>query len=1033
MLAVVIGLTFTAAAAADADPPADFVDEALVLSELNYPSAVEFSPDGRVFVAEKRGTIQVYDSIDDSTPTEFADLRPDVNDAWDRGLLGLALHPNFPSQPYVYALYTYAIPLDDSMPTWQGSDCPPLPGGDVDGCVVSGRLVRLTASGNQATATLELIRDWCQQYPSHSIGDLVFGPDGALYVSGGDGASFNWVDYGQGGGSSGSPTPKNPCGDPPGGIGGTQSPPTAQGGALRSQDLRTPGDPVTLDGTVIRIDPMTGAALPDNPRISATDPNEKRIVAYGLRNPFRMTVQPSTGDLLIADVGWGIWEEVNRLPSSASTVRNFGWPCYEGGIGSSLKQAGYDGADLDICETLYTSPGAVTSPLFAYTHSNDITGTDECPPAPPPQPTSSSISGLIFYEGGTYPDEYDGALFGADYSRGCIWVMYLNGSGGSLDPSSVEVFQDQARNPVDLEIGPSGDLYYVDIINHEVRRIRFKPPIAHITADQEAGEAPLTVEFDAAGSSAPVGETIESYAWDLDNDGAFDDGTGVTVSNEFAPGSHTVRVRIVDSRGESDTDSISILASNTAPQPSITTPSESLTWAAGDTISFSGSATDNEEGTLPSSALSWQVVLHHCATTTSCHQHPSQTFNGVASGKFVAPDHEYLSFLELKLTAEDQYGVRSTASRRLDPRTVDLTFNSTPASLDITFNGQTRTAPFTETWIVGATVDISVPVTLQIQGEDWTFQSWSNGGKRAQSFPAPAVDTTYMATFRSGFNTPPVANAGPDRSATLGETAVLNGTGSNDPDGDALTYSWSIVSRPGGSKAVLAGADTQEPKLTPDVAGTYEVSLQVSDGIETATDEVLVQANEVKSSSGSFIDDDTSIFEASIEWMAAKGITSGCNPPRNDRFCPDDFVTRGQMAAFYSRAFQWTDDGGGNLFADDNDSTFQHEIDLMASAGVTKGCNPPENDRFCPDEVVTRAQMAAFFARAFGWSDDGGGNLFIDDDNSTFEHEIDLMGTAGVTKGCNPPENDRFCPDDLVTRGQMAAFFERAWEAEGLP
>jgi len=195
----------------------------------------------------------------------------------------------------------------------------------------------------------------------------------------------------------------------------------------------------------------------------------------------------------------------------------------------------------------------------------------------------------------------------------------------------------------------------------------------------------------------------------------------------------------------------------------------------------------------------------------------------------------------------------------------------------------------------------------------------------------------------------------------------------------------------------------------------------------------LVQANEVKSSSGSFIDDDTSIFEASIEWMAAKGITSGCNPPRNDRFCPDDFVTRGQMAAFYSRAFQWTDDGGGNLFADDNDSTFQHEIDLMASAGVTKGCNPPENDRFCPDEVVTRAQMAAFFARAFGWSDDGGGNLFIDDDNSTFEHEIDLMGTAGVTKGCNPPENDRFCPDDLVTRGQMAAFFERAWEAEGLP
>jgi len=77
--------------------------------------------------------------------------------------------------------------------------------------------------------------------------------------------------------------------------------------------------------------------------------------------------------------------------------------------------------------------------------------------------------------------------------------------------------------------------------------------------------------------------------------------------------------------------------------------------------------------------------------------------------------------------------------------------------------------------------------------------------------------------------------------------------------------------------------------------------------------------------------------------------------------------------------------------------------------------------------------MAAFFARAFGWSDDGGGDLFIDDDNSTFNQPIDLMGTAGVTKGCNPPKNDRFCPDDFVTRGQMAAFFERAWKTAGLP
>ncbi|MFZ0015057.1 MAG: hypothetical protein WAL25_13180, partial [Acidimicrobiia bacterium] len=107
-------------------------------------------------------------------------------------------------------------------------------------------------------------------------------------------------------------------------------------------------------------------------------------------------------------------------------------------------------------------------------------------------------------------------------------------------------------------------------------------------------------------------------------------------------------------------------------------------------------------------------------------------------------------------------------------------------------------------------------------------------------------------------------------------------------------------------------------------------------------------------------------------------------------------------------------------------STFEREIDLMGTAGVARGCNPPVNDRFCPGDPVTRGQMAAFFARAFGWKVGVGDDLFGDDDGSTFEREIDLMGTAGVTKGCNPPVNDRFCPDEHVTRGQMAAFFERA-------
>jgi hypothetical protein len=174
-----------------------------------------------------------------------------------------------------------------------------------------------------------------------------------------------------------------------------------------------------------------------------------------------------------------------------------------------------------------------------------------------------------------------------------------------------------------------------------------------------------------------------------------------------------------------------------------------------------------------------------------------------------------------------------------------------------------------------------------------------------------------------------------------------------------------------------------------------------------------------------FIDDDGSIFEPDIEWLAAAGITMGCNPPVNDRFCPNASVTRGQMAAFLSRALDLPV-GIGIDFVDDNGSVFEADIEKLAAAGITMGCNPPANDRFCPGDPVTREQMAAFLVRALGYSDAGAGDLFVDDDGSIFESSIDRLATAGITRGCNPPSSDHFCPKQPVTRGQMAAFLHRA-------
>lgn len=116
----------------------------------------------------------------------------------------------------------------------------------------------------------------------------------------------------------------------------------------------------------------------------------------------------------------------------------------------------------------------------------------------------------------------------------------------------------------------------------------------------------------------------------------------------------------------------------------------------------------------------------------------------------------------------------------------------------------------------------------------------------------------------------------------------------------------------------------------------------------------------------------------------------------------------------------------GGTFYDDDGTTFEGSIEAIAAAGITRGCNPPANDLYCPDDSVRRGQMAAFLVRAMGYADDGAGDLFTDDDGTTFENDIDRLGTAGVALGCNPPANDEFCPSESVTRGQMAAFLTRA-------
>jgi len=167
-----------------------------------------------------------------------------------------------------------------------------------------------------------------------------------------------------------------------------------------------------------------------------------------------------------------------------------------------------------------------------------------------------------------------------------------------------------------------------------------------------------------------------------------------------------------------------------------------------------------------------------------------------------------------------------------------------------------------------------------------------------------------------------------------------------------------------------------------------------------------------------------SVFTISINWIAGSGVTRGCNPPDNDEFCPTEPVTRGQMAAFLNRALDLPISSESG-FTDIEASPFVGDIEAIATAGITMGCNPPENDMYCPGRVVTRAEMAAFLNRAFDLPS-GSGSGFTDIAGSVFSDDIEALAVAGITRGCNPPDNDMYCPNEPVTREQMAAFLYRA-------
>lgn len=718
------------------------------INGLWRPTTIDFASDGKLFVAEWVGRVKVFDSLEETdlqAPHLSVDITDDVHGSGDRGLLGMKLDPEFGTDGhnYIYLLYAYdALPGNEDAPIHEQY----IDGGDKcnysapSECVVSGRLVRIEldpetgiAVGGAGSPTQHvLVESWCQQYNSHSIGDIEFDSTGALLASAGEGANYTTADYGQF---------ENPCADPVG-----------EGGSLRAQDVRTSADTTDYSGSIIRIDRNTGAALSDNPlyknpanpSVDNPDVRARRLLAYGLRNPYRIEIRPQGDSVYIGDVGQDKWDELNRvpLPPAPGQALNFGWPCYEGASGVLEVQPNWDALNKPLCESLYSSPGSVTPSVFAYGHgatSGPLFAGDACDPSPGTAP-----AGLMFYDpagvaaGDQFPAQYDGALFMADAARGCIWAMAA-GAGGKPDPTMVTNFavpdEESGMTPVDLVEGPEGAMFAPDVNGNSIWQIRYfpgqQPPEAALEASKTDGTigSGFEVQFDAGASTDPDGDSLH-YEWDLDGDGKFDDGEdAASVEHTYTTSTNvTVKVRVSDPFNFTDVAQVKLYPGDLGPPvPKILAPVENLNWAIGDTINYGGSATDPDGDTVGNGLiLHWVFNVRHCPNVVNCHTHALSQSDS-PSGKFVAPPHEYPSHLMFELTATDDRGRSVTVSRDVFPKVIQIGISSDPVGVPVTIEGLPPEAgPLMR--IAGGSATVTAPESAVIGGQSYTFESWSDGG-----------------------------------------------------------------------------------------------------------------------------------------------------------------------------------------------------------------------------------------------------------------------------------------------------------------
>jgi glucose/arabinose dehydrogenase/chitodextrinase len=743
------------ASQADVSLPAGFQEQTVAES---FWQPVDFAvvpgdSQGRILVLRKDGVIDLWRS--NGTQKQILGLLDQVSSFHDRGLLGVALDKNFAANHYIYVVYDLE---NQTNPSLKDGDLP-----------TTARLSRFTVDLITETIdpTSEVVllgksTDSVCSTPAPLYdcipNDFPWHSIGTVRVDPADGTL--WLGVGDG----------------------------VESNTYKPQTQRT-FNTDSLAGKILHVG-TDGKGVPGHPFCpgeSNMAKNCTKVYAKGFRNPFRFSLRPSPKGPIVGDVGEGRNEEIDLVKPGA----NYGWPCYEGADTNPVYSSATE------CQS--ANLGTVTGPSYTYPHDSNGGG---------------SAAGGPLFTGSNYPSSYANSIFVFDYAQ--QWIRRLTVDSND-NVTQVHDFATGARLPVELQVGPDGNLWGVDIgyLNPnggKIVKYVYTPgnqfPVAHVVATPTSGPVPLTVDVNGGTSTDADGDTL-TYDWDW-GDGS-PHGSGVTAQHNYlTPASRTITLTVSDGRGGSDTDTVIVTPGNTAPMATIAAPTSALKYADGDTIMLQGSGSDAQD---PSVALSWHVLLRH-----GVHYHDYGSLNGSSTSFRIGRDHDNDSYYEITLTATDSQGSTGTSTVSINPKTVNMRLASSPAGAPVVYTQTSAIAPLDRTTVPGFDTSISAAPTWTSGGRAYNFVSWSDGGAATHTVRVPSADVTLTARY----------NASPDAAASAAaSTAPLavdfDARASSDPDGDALTYSWDF-----GDGQAGTGAQAQHVYA---LAGEYTAKLTVSDGL----------------------------------------------------------------------------------------------------------------------------------------------------------------------------------------------------------